>query len=264
MNRDERESRRDSFLGDADDYAAARPGYPTALLETALELGGVAPGAPLLEVGCGTGEATEWFARRGFPVVALDRSADMARLAADRLAAFSSVEVRCQDFELDPPQGQFAGLISATAYHWLDPETRVERCAESLQVGGALILLWHTHPMPYKGYFERSQSIYRRIMPGWTPPSTPSKSEQRIAAVLDELGEAGLFQDLERRSVEWSRTYSRDLYLRLLSTYSDHRSLSSGALDELLAEVGALIDREFSGVVERPYCTELIVGRRSP
>lgn len=261
MHRAEREERRDSFLTEADDYFAARPGYPHDLLRLAVELGGLDAGARLLELGCGTGQATAWFAKQGFHVLALDRSQEMIRLAERRLDSMPGVQLVCSDFE-SRPAGRFDGLLAATSYHWLDPETRVARCAEALHPGAPIILLWHTHPHPFTGYFERSQSIYRDVIPGWEPPSTPGMAETGIVRIIDELGAEGSFTAFERRSHDWTRRYDRDLYLRLLNTYSDHRLLPENQRRELLARVAALIDEEFDGVVLRPYRTELIVARK--
>ncbi len=47
-----------------------------------------------------------------------------------------------------------------------------------------------------------------------------------------------------------------------MRTYSDHMLLDEGPRKELLERVGALIEDEFDGRVERPYRTELIVARR--
>lgn len=263
MDRREREGRRDSFLADAEDYFAVRPGYPDGLLEEAVELAGLSPPDRILEMGCGTGEATEWFAHRGFRLLAMDRSPDMIRMARRRLAGVEGVELRVRDFEKESPEDRFVGVLMATSYHWFEPTTRVERCADALEPGGALILLWHTHPLPFTGYHARSQPIYEHIVPGWTPPASPGMSEERISTLIEELTADGVFGRIERRTHDWRRVYDRDLYLRLLSTYSDHRLLSEEQRTRLFRELAQLIDRDFDGEVERPYRTELIVAHEA-
>lgn len=262
MRDDERVLRRDTFLGDAEDYFAARPGYPDVLVDAAMQWAGLTEGDRMLEVGCGTGEATEAFAGRGLSIVAVERSEPMARLAQRRLAPFPHVDVRVADLEEVRLEQRFSALLIATAYHWLDPETRAERCAAELVAEGALILLWHTHPPPYTGYHEVSQFIYRNIVPDWEPPATPGMSEEKVSGIVAELTESGRYDSVERRTHDWSHTYDRDLYLRLLSTYSDHRLLAVERRTRLFAELAALIDTEFGGEVERPYRTELILARR--
>lgn len=262
MKRPEREARRDVFLRDTADYYVARPGYPTELLDAAVEMSGMAEGARVLEVGCGTGELTEWLARRRFDVLALDRSSDMLRFAEERLGDYPNVELRHQDFDQDPPTDRFDGFFLATSYHWLEPTTRARRCAERIAGDGTLALLWHTHPAPYTGYFERVQPIYQRIIPEWQPPDTPGMTEQKIQGIVDELEAAAVFRSIERRSHDWARVYDRDLYLRLLNTYSDHRLLADDQRSALFAAVSELIDTEYGGSVERPYRTELILASR--
>ncbi len=68
----------------ADLYDATRPGYPTALFETLVRAGGLEPGDPVLEVGCGTGQATEGLRRQGLALTALDPGPDLIRHARRR------------------------------------------------------------------------------------------------------------------------------------------------------------------------------------
>ena len=232
-------------------------------METAVGLAGLRDGAEILEVGCGTGEATHAFATLGFDILATDRSAEMLRIAALRLRAFPNVRLENRDFELDPPDRRFGALLLATAYHWLDPSHRVQRTADRLLPGGALILLWHTHPRPYRGFFERVQPIYQRHMTRWSPPPSPGMSADKVGAVAQELASSTSYECVERRSHAWSRSYPRQLYMELLKTYSDHRQLPAEVLARLLDEIGAVIDDEYDGVVERPYRTELIVAYRT-
>jgi SAM-dependent methyltransferase len=220
-------------------------------------------GASLLEVGCGTGQATVGFAMRGFRVVALDRSPAMVQMAHDSLHRYPDVDVRCQDFELLVPAASYDGLVFASSYHWLDPLTRVARCASHLKPQGSLIILRHTHPLPYTGFFERVQQVYEQFVPEWPPPSSTTTAEEQILSIVTELEGSVFFQAVERRSLAWSRSYSTSEYQRLLASYSDHAALPPDRHFALLGAVGALIDSEFGGRVTRPYCTELLCARRT-
>jgi SAM-dependent methyltransferase len=258
---DERRRRRDSFRRDAAAYDALRPEYPAELLSEAMALAGLRPGDPVLEVGCGTGQATEWLADQGLHVVAVDRAEEMLALAKARVADRVSVDVRLADFETMPVEPRYRALVLATSYHWLDPRDRMERCAGHLRPGGALILLWHVHPLPFTGFFEDVQPVYERLVPEWAPPRTPGMVEARLQQICDDLA-AGPFVNVERRAVDWSRSYTTEEYLRLMSTYSDHALLDEVVRTELFEAVAALIDRSYGGTVTRPYRSELVVSRR--
>ena len=55
---------------------------------------------------------------------------------------------------------------------------------------------------------------------------------------------------------------SRDRYLDLLMTYSNHRALSRDARDGLLACLSTLIDDQHGGQVTKRYLTELRLAHR--
>ena len=63
---------RHTFETAADLYEAARPSYPPKLFEDLVRLAHLAPGASLLEIGCGTGKATRLLLERGFSVVCVE------------------------------------------------------------------------------------------------------------------------------------------------------------------------------------------------
>src|SRR6187549_3838365 len=77
-----------TFDEDAERYDRARPGYPTAVFDDLLALAGLGPGARVLEIGCGTGQATVPLAERGCEVVAVELGAQMAAVARSNLARF--------------------------------------------------------------------------------------------------------------------------------------------------------------------------------
>src|SRR5688572_15562889 len=99
MKTEERAVRLDTFLSDATDYAAVRPDYPAELLQAAVGIAQLEPGASLLEIGCGTGQATRWFVEHGFRMLSIDRSEAMVRVARSRLGEHPDVQLRCQEFE---------------------------------------------------------------------------------------------------------------------------------------------------------------------
>ncbi|WP_228282645.1 class I SAM-dependent methyltransferase [Rubrobacter tropicus] len=61
----ERERLRSTFDRAALLYDEVRPGYPEGLFEEVVSLSGVPSGGRILEIGCGTGQATLPLARRG-------------------------------------------------------------------------------------------------------------------------------------------------------------------------------------------------------
>ncbi len=107
------------FDRDPDAYEATRPGYPAALVDDVTALAHLRPGARVLEVGSGTGQATRPFAARGLSVTAVEAG---PALAAATRAHVPAAEVIVGRFEEVPlPAHAFALVYSATAWHWIEP-----------------------------------------------------------------------------------------------------------------------------------------------
>lgn len=265
MDRTEREARRDTFLARAEAYDAARPGYPSELLAYAVEATGTPEGGRVLEIGCGTGQATGWLAERGFRVLAVDRSAEMIEVARRRHeagppGADTLVEFRHADAEDLAAPAAFHLAVCSTSYHWLDPDTRARRCASFLVAGGGLALLWNTHPPPHDGFFAEVQEAYEAHVPDWPDPPTEATAEARIRGIEVELEAAGAFASVERRTLDWHHRYAAASYLALLATYSDHARLPDERRRRLFGAIAGLIDTRYDGAVTKRYRSVLVLG----
>jgi ubiquinone/menaquinone biosynthesis C-methylase UbiE len=72
-------------------YRAARPDYPDALIDDVVSYADLKLDDKILEVGCGTGQATKGFAKRGFPILATDPGPEMLRGARESLERFPAI-----------------------------------------------------------------------------------------------------------------------------------------------------------------------------
>jgi SAM-dependent methyltransferase len=129
---DEQERYAGTFDRVADDYARERPAYPEELVERAC-----AGAGHVLEVGCGTGQLTAAIAARGIAVHAIDPAPNMLRLAA-RIAGATFEQTRFEDFA---PDTRYDAVLSASAFHWVDPHVSWDRAAAVLKPGGRLALM---------------------------------------------------------------------------------------------------------------------------
>src|SRR5579863_7699494 len=125
-------------------YGAARPGYPEALIEDVVSYADLKQSDKILEVGCGTGQATKSFAKRNFVIVAIDPGPAMLRGARETLAGFTNVEFLETTFEAWPStQGKFRLIVAAQSWHWVSAEARFVKAAEALSPGGSLAIFGH-------------------------------------------------------------------------------------------------------------------------
>ncbi|MGW5000720.1 class I SAM-dependent methyltransferase [Streptomyces hydrogenans] len=269
--RDDRpeESRRvrlsQTFDEDAELYDRTRPGYPTELYDDLAELAGARPGSRVLEVGCGTGQATVPLAERGCRITAVEAGPRMAAVARRNLDGAAGVEIVTADFETWPlPEEAFDVVFAATAFHWIDPAVRAAKAAEALRPGGALAVVRTQHVRGgTEEFFIEVQRCYERFDPD-TPPGSrpPEAADVNGSDHAQEIVRSGAFGPTVFRRYERDLTYTRTEYLRLLQTYSGHRALAEAARNGLLECIGGLVDGRYGGRVTKRYLIELAVSHR--
>lgn len=264
---DERNRLRKIFDEAALLYDEARPGYPDELFDDVVSLSGIPSGGRILEIGCGTGQATLPFARLGYRILCIELGENMAALARRNLRSYPHVQVRTEDFEESALQeSAFDLAISATAFHWLDKSTAYPKVAGTLVPGGAISLFWneHVHSDASEGFFEAAQRIYEREAPEIVGPQDykglPRPDE--VPDRTEEIQRTGLFGEVITRNYQWDEMYDAESYLRVLNTYSGHRSLRNDSRERLFRGIADLIDLEFGGRIVKGYLTTLYVANR--
>lgn len=247
----------------AEVYDRARPGYPPGVFKSLTKLAGVGPGTRTLEIGCGTGQATMPLLELGCHLTAIDLGPRLIEIARRKLAPFPHVEFVIADFEKwsVSHDEKFDLVISATAFHWLNPDTRIDRTADLLRPGGWLATISTYHILGgTRRFFADVQSCYEAHDPS-TPPNLRLPRAHQIPVDRD-LDHAPRFDRPHFRRYEWDATYTTAQYLDLIRTYSPTLALPEQARTALLDCIGALISTKYHGSITKRYLTELTLARR--
>jgi SAM-dependent methyltransferase len=253
---------RATFDEDAELYDRARPGYPAALFDDLAELACIGPNCRVLEIGCGTGQATLPLAERGCEIVCVELGANLAAVARRKLAGFALVRVDVAAFEEWPlPPRPFDTVFAATAFHWIDSGVRVARAADALRRGGTLATI-ATHHIAGgdREFFAKVQACYEHWDPA-TPPGLRLLPASEIPFDTEELSSSGRFEPATFRRYEFEISYSTTEYIDTLLTYSGHRALAPAAREGLLACIAELIESGYGGRIRKRYLSELRVAR---
>ncbi|RZU52604.1 methyltransferase family protein [Krasilnikovia cinnamomea] len=261
--------RRGVFGEVADTYERLRPGYPEQLVTDVLADAGE---GPALEVGAGTGKATVAFAAHGIALTCVEPDPRMAALLRDRMAERPGVSVVASTFEDWRPDRGYGLLYSAQAWHWVDPERRLDLAHAALAPGGLLALFWNGFLLADTDLHAALAEVDRRYWPEgredqqtshrWRVDEQPVEVED-FAVEWEPLALHGdaRFTDLRSRHYRWARTYPSDTYAQFLTTTSIYRMLPEAERDAALASVVEVIDAH-GGTIEFVLDTALATARR--
>jgi len=97
---------------------------------------GLGPGMRVLEIGCGTGIFTQFFARTGAHIVALDLSPELLDKARRRCGAFVNIQFLVGRFEDYRSSDPFDAIVGSSVLHHLELKAALERIRGLLRPGG--------------------------------------------------------------------------------------------------------------------------------
>jgi SAM-dependent methyltransferase len=259
----DRKSLRRTFDQQAELYQKARPDYPEEVFDELSALAGLRPGSRVLEIGCGTGQATRPLARRGCRVVCVELGEHLAAVARRELKEFPDVEVITGAFEsFEPRAEQFDVVLAATAWGWVDPAVRYQKAAAILGWGGALAIIHgghHVFPAGFDPFFEQIQKYYDAI--GERAESWPAPDE--VPDLRSEIEGSGLFGGVSIRRYVWTVDYTAEKYIDVLNTYSGHIAMTSAQREVIFAGVRDLMAFRPDRPIRKHYLSILHVATRT-
>lgn len=220
------------FDGVAQLYQSTRPGYPAEIIAFMLETAGVGAASSVLEIGCGPGQLTRDLARYGFRLTAIDIGQEMIA-AARRSVRGLAVEFQVTPFEdFAAADASFDLVVSATAFHWIDPEVKFSKPARLLRPGGWLAIL---------STGERYDDPLGAALDGmW---AARSDGQVRRRPPPDEITASGLFGEPVHREHEQRTVLAPEAVIGLENTRATPLSWPAAArqafTEELRAQLGS-------------------------
>ncbi len=200
-----------------------RPRYCPELFADLAEYGQLGPGKEVLEVGPGTGQATEPVLRTGCSYTAIELGEHLTEFMKKRFREYGNFRIVNGDFETyDFGEQKFDMVYSAAAFQWIPQEIGYPKAWELLKEGGAFAMfLMRPDARPGGGYTD--EPLYSRIQQVYDRYFHP-EVEYRCSLDYDARSRYG-FTDLEYREYPFVREFDTESYLSYIATHSDHQTL---------------------------------------
>ena len=232
-----------TFGDDAASYDRARPGYPSPLIERFGALLARRP-ARIVEVGCGSGKATAAIAPLAFELTAIDISEDLIEIAKGLLGNHRAVRflhTRFEDAVLE--SGVYDALVSAQAFHWVDPVTGLKKALQVLRPGGLIALFWNYGCLDQQPRLLRCRDAIMDVAPHfdqWPDSSTAAFNRHADEWLTTLEAQAGL-STCSREDFEWSIDWSPASIVDWLTTHSWWRRLGCEEQNALLPRLSTIL-----------------------
>lgn len=194
-----------------------RPRYCGALFDALIEYAGVGPGRSVLELGPGTGQATDPILATGCDYHAIELGERLCAVMKRKYGGFPNFHIVNGDFITHDFGGaRFDMIYSAATIQWIPEDIAFSRTFALLRPGGtlAMMLTRADYRTPDPALYERIQKVYAAY---FRPETAYPHGKFRYERAVD-YG----FVDFERREFHGRREMTADEYAAFSATHCDH------------------------------------------
>ena len=200
-----------------DQFDKFRPRYSEELFDFLNSETGIGPGKRVLELGPGTGQATEPVLRTGCEYHAIELGEHLYRKMIEKYGALPNFNIVNDDFIThDFGDMKFDMIYSAATIQWIPEEVAYTKTFELLKPGGtlAMMLTSSEYRSDNEALFEKIQALYDR----YYKPDIPYKHGGFRYDAAPEYG----YSDVARYEFKGKRIFTADEYVEFSGTHCDH------------------------------------------
>lgn len=197
-----------------------RPRYCPELFESLICYAGIGPGSSALEIGPGTGQATEPILRTGCDYQAIELGEHLCGMMRRNFGQYPNFSIVHDDFITHDFGGRTFDLVySAATIQWIPEEIAYPKVFELLKPGGtlAMMLTRSDYRTPNEALWQRIQQVYAAHY----KPDTPYAQRGFGYTNPPLYG----YEQFEQQTFESTRRMDAEAYVGYCGTHCDHLTI---------------------------------------
>lgn len=254
--------RKHAFDKVASEYDKIRPKYPKEVFQYIIEYSSIKNNDNILEIGCGTGQATDGFVNLDYKnITCIELGKELAKIASENFKEHETINIYNSAFEEWEDRGEKYNLaISATAFHWVKQDIGYKKVANLLKDNGTIGFFWTHHVPSHDDIFSEIGQCYQKYAPHLDYINS-NQVEEIIEERIRSIKETGLFKDLIVKRYEWFDKYSSDDFISLFNTNSAHQALEPNIKEKLFNGIREIIKNHGNEIL-KPQFVVLYLARK--
>ena len=202
-----------------DQFDKYRPRYSAELFADLIAYADVGAGKAVLELGPGTGQATEPILKTGCDYLAIELGEHLAAKMCENFASYSNFSLICDDFIThDFGEQRFDMIYSAATIQWIPEEIAFAKTFSLLKPGGVLAMM-----MTRSDYRTPNEALYQEIQKVYAAHWRPAEHYGQKFVYTNAVNYG--YVDFERREYHGRREMTADEYVAFSGTHCDHIDL---------------------------------------
>ncbi len=227
-----------------DQFDRFRPRYSEELFAFLNDRAGVGPGKRVLEIGPGTGQATEPVLRTGCEYHAIELGEHLYRKMKEKYSMLPNFHIMKDDFIThDFGDMKFDLIYSAATIQWIPEEIAFAKTFDLLKPGGtlAMMLTVSEYRSENEPLYEKIQALYDK----YYKPEIPYIHGKFRYTAAPEYG----YTEVEKFEFKGRRVFTADEYVQFSGTHSDHIVIPESLRSEFFAGLKSVVEEAGDRVV---------------
>ena len=194
-----------------------RPRYSAELFADLIEYAGIDPEKTVLELGPGTGQATEPILKTGCDYHAIELGEHLAEMMECKYGEYPNFHIVNDDFiTYDFGSRKFDMIYSAATIQWIPEDIAFSKTFKLLNPGGTLAMM-----LTRGDYKTPNEELYNRIQQVYSDYFKPETKYMHGSFQYTNAPNYG-YVGFEQREYSGKREFTADEYVAYCGTHCDH------------------------------------------